>query len=250
MPTSQQMGVWTPISMPVKKYIDRINWSAVAYARATYWNDLYILSVPLDNATYNNFMLIYSVTLNTWQGQWSFDILGSDHGFRDSARDRTNPNKTILLVGTLDGIASEFSYPTDQRYYDTDLANNQDPIDSSMISRSYTFTDYTFPNFNQLQPYSAKLQFLQSVENVDVTIVIDQTIEPLTLNSPTSGALLQLTIPGLPFDLDATGYYNLAMSLMSVGVCTELQIEITGSGNWTLFQIKVAAWQTAPLLAI
>jgi hypothetical protein len=250
MPTSNQTGVWTPISIPVKKYIDRINWSAVACARATYWNDLYILSVPLDGASYNNFMLVYSVTLNTWQGQWCFDILGGDYGFRDSARDRTNPDKTILLVGTLDGIASEFSYPIDQRYYDTDLANNQDPIASSLISRSYTFTDYTFPNFNQLQPYSAKLQFLESEENVDVTMVIDRTIEPLTLNSPTSGSLLQLTIPALPFDLDVTGYYNLPISLMSIGVCTELQIEVTGEGNWTLFQIKVAAWQTAPLLAI
>ena len=244
MPTSNQMGVWMPISVPVKQYIDRINWSAVGNARATYWNDLYILSVPLDDATYNNFILAYSISLQSWQGLWCFDILDSDHGFRDSARDRTNPDKTLLLVGTLDGIVSEFSYPTDRRYYDTDLSNNQNPIQSSLTSRSYTFGEDIY----QIQPYAGRLQFLDSEENVDITVVVDRTIEPLTLNSPTSGALLQLTIAELPFDLDKTGYYYLPISLLSIGFCSELQFELVGSGNWTLFQIKLAAFETAPLL--
>jgi hypothetical protein len=256
MPTSNQMGVWTPISMPVKEYIDRINWSAVKNARATYWQDLYILSVPLDQATYNNFILVYSITLNAWQGEWCFDLLGGDYGFRDSARDRTNPNKTLLLLGTLDGIVSEMSYPTDRRYYDTDLSNNQTPIESSLISRSFTFTadpmqamGYTSQTgLNQIQPHSARLQFLESVDNVNITVILDRTIEPLTLNSVTSGALLQLTIPALPFDLDTTGYYYLPLSLMNVGTCAELQIELEGTGNWTLFQLKVAAWEAAPLM--
>jgi hypothetical protein len=258
MPTSDQMGVWVPISMPVKDYIDRINWSAVKNARATYWNDLYILSVPLDGATYNNFMLIYSITLNAWQGQWAFDILGGNYGFRDSARDRTNPDKTILLVGTLDGIVSEFSYPTDQRYYDTDLSNNQNPIDSALVSRSFTFAadpmqtmGYTSPaGLNQIQPHSSRLQFLDSVDNVDVTVILDRASEPLVMNCATSGALLQLTIAALPFDLDVTGYYYLTMSLMSVGICSELQLQLAGDGNWTLFQLKVAAFETAPLMAV
>jgi hypothetical protein len=246
MPTSYQMGVWMPISIPVKQYIDRINWSAAGNARATYWNDLYILSVPLDDATYNNFILAYSISLQSWQGLWCFDLLGSDHGFRDSARDRTNPDKTLLLVGTLDGIVSEFSYPTDRRYYDTDLSNNQNQIQSSLTSRSYTFGEAIY----QIQPYAGRLQFLDSEENVDITVVVDRTVEPLTLNSPTSGSLLQLTIAQLPFDLDTSGYYYLPISLLSIGFCAELQFKLAGSGNWTLFQIKLAAFEAAPLLLI
>jgi hypothetical protein len=68
------------------------------------------------------------------------------------------------------------------------------------------------------------------------------------MNSPTSGSRLQLTIPSLPFDLDITGFYNLPISLIGIGICTELQLEITGEGNWTLFQVKVSAWETAPLM--
>jgi hypothetical protein len=258
MPTSNQMGVWMPISAPVKKYIDRINWSAIKCARATYWNDLYILSVPLDLATQNNFMLIYSVTLNTWQGIWCFEVAGADAGFRDSARDRTNPNKTLLLVATIDGIVSEMTYPTDRRYYDTDLSSKQTPVESILLSRSFTFTADPSQNIgglsqiglNQIQPHSAKLQFLESEESVDVTVIVDRTIEPLTLESVTSGALLQLTIPALPFDLDTTGYYYLPISLLSIGICSEIQIQLAGEGNWTLFQLKLAAFESAPLLTI
>jgi hypothetical protein len=244
MPSSYQMGVWTPISGPVKKDIDRINWTAIKNARATYWNDLYILSVPLDGASFNNYVLVYSVTLNTWQGTWCFDVNGVDYGFRDSARDRTNPDKTVLLIGIpANGAVSQFTYQTDRRNYDTDLANNQYPIESSMISRSFTFGE----PINQIQPASVRLQFLESEEDVDLTVILDRTIEPLTRSSPTSGSLLQLTIPSLPFDLDVTGYYNLPISLIGTGICNEVQIQIEGTGNWTLFQMKVAAWETVPL---
>ena len=54
-------------------------------ARATYWNDIYQLSVPMDGATYNNYTLVYSVTLNSWQGIWSHEepaAPGNSQGFR------------------------------------------------------------------------------------------------------------------------------------------------------------------------
>ena len=106
VPTSDQMGVWQPISAPIKRYIDRINWAQADQARATYWNDLYMLSVPLDDSLYNNVILCYSVTLNAWQGIWSFDFDadGVPYGFRDSARDRTNPVRTLLLYGSVNGF--------------------------------------------------------------------------------------------------------------------------------------------------
>jgi hypothetical protein len=255
MPTSDQVGVWLPISGPIKKDIERINWAAVKNARATYWNDLYILSVPLDGATFNNYILVYSVTLNAWQGTWCFDFSGTDHGFRDAARDRTNPNETLLLVATMAGLVSEFTYPQLARYYDTDLLNNRVSIESSLTSRSFNFDAQInqiqlHSSINQIQPMMAKLQFLESEDDVTVTMVVDRTIETLVTDTPTSGTFLQLPIPGLPFDLDQTGYYNLPLSLMSISACNEIQVELEGVGNWTLFQIKVAAWEAAPLLAL
>jgi hypothetical protein len=243
MPTSDQMGVWQPISAPIKRYIDRINWAAIQCARATYWNDLYMLAVPLDGVTYNNFVLLFSVTLNTWQGLWCWDINGTDTAVRDFARDRTNVNETLLLVGTIDGIISQVTYPTERQYFDQNIDGTRTPYNSSLMSRAFTFSE----NINQIQPQSAKIQFLESDDPVDITIWADRTIELLKKSSPTNNYKLSLTIPGFPFDLDKEGYYNLPLSLMSVGVCNELQVELSGPGNWTVFQMKLTAWEYAPM---
>ena len=245
-PASNQQGVWMPLSTPVQRYIDRINWSAIANARAVYWNDLYLLSVPLDGVTYNNFVLIYSVTLGQWQGLWCLDINGVDTAVRDFARDRTNPDKTILLIGTVDGIISKATYPNERRYFDQQLDGSKLEIHSSLLSRSFTFNQ----NENQIQPHSARFQFLESEDPVDITIWADRTIELLKKTTPTNNYRLSLTIPGFPFDLDKEGYYNLPLSLMNVGVCTELQVELSGTGNWTLYQIKCTAFEAMPLLSV
>jgi hypothetical protein len=245
-PASTQQGVWQPLSLPIKRYIDRINWSAIANARATYWNDLYLLSVPLDGVTYNNFLLIYSVTLGTWQGLWCLDINGVDTAVRDFARDRTNPDATLLLIGSVDGIISKATYPIERRYFDQNIDGSKVGINSSLLSRSFTFSE----SINQIQPHSARFQFLESDDPVDITIWADRTIELLKKSTPTNNYLLTLTIPGFPFDLDKEGYYNLALSLMNVGICTELQVALAGPGNWTLYQIKCSAFEAMPLESV
>jgi hypothetical protein len=245
-PASNQQGIWQPISAPVKRYIDRINWGAIACARATYWNDLYMLAVPLDGVTYNNFILIYSVSIGTWQGLWCFDIAGIDTAPRDFARDRTNPNETLLLLGTTDGIISQMTYPTDRYYFDQNIDGSRVDIESSLLSRAFTFSE----DINQIQPHSARFQFLESDDPVDITVWADRTVELLKTNTPTNNYRLSLTIPGFPFDLDKEGYYNLPLSLMGLGICSEMQLELSGAGNWTIYQIKVTAFEAMPLESI
>ena len=257
MPTSNQMGVWQPISQPIKRYIDRINWAAIQCARATYWNDTYQLAVPLDNSTYNNYTLIFSVTTNTWQGIWTHkDAVGNPISVRDFGRDRTNINETMLLIGTLDGTIAKVSYPTDRQYWDQNIDGTRTPYESSLMSRAFTFggiasEQYTYGgSINQIQPHSAKIQFIESDDPVDVTVWGDRTIELVKKNSPTNNYLLTLTIPGFPFDLDKTGFYNFPLSLSGTGICNELQLELSGTGNWTVFQMRVAAFEAMPLTTI
>ena len=245
-PSSNQQGVWQPISAPIKRYIDRINWTAIKNARATYWNDLYLLSVPLDGATYNNFLLVYSVNMGTWQGLWCYDVAGMDTAVRDFARDRTNPDATLLLLATVDGVISRQTYPVERRYFDQDIDATKVAVKSSLLSRAFDFGE----QMNQIQPYRARFQFLESEDPVDITVWADRTIEVLRHTTPTTNYLLMLTIPGFPFDLDSEGFYNLPLSLMQTGLCKELQLELSGSSNWTLYQIKVAAWEAMPLVAI
>ena len=257
MPTSNQQGVWNAISQPVKRYIDRINWSAIQNARATYFNDLYQLSVPLDGAYYNNYTLIFCVTTATWQGVWTHTRTdGSPISVRDFARDRTNPDETLMLIGTLEGFLSKPTYPTDRQYWDQDIDGTKAPYESSLMSRAFTFggigTDQyqSGGSLNQIQPQSAKVQFVESDDPVDITVWGDRTIELAKTNTPTNNYLLVLTIPGFPFDLDKTGYYNLPLSLSGCGICNEVQLEFSGTGNWTLYQFKVAAFEAMALTTI
>lgn len=255
-PTSSQIGVWTPISVDIQRYIQRINWAACDCARATYWNDLYILSVPLDGSTFNNYCLIYSMSLQTWQGLWCFDLSGVDTGVRDFARDRTDPNHTVLLAATRDGIISRFTYPVDLQYYDQNIDGTQQVYDSVLRTRSFIFginvsEQYTAGiNINLIRPHSARFQFLESEDPVNVTVIADRTIELVKQTLDTSGYLLSLTIPGFPFDLDIEGYANKAIGLLGTGICNELQFELEGTGNWTLYQIKASAFETMPMVVM
>jgi hypothetical protein len=244
-PASDQQGIWRPASANIQAYIDRINWAACDSARATFWNDLYMLSVPLDNFTFNNFCLIYSVSLDKWQGLWCFDVGGVDVAVRDFARDRTDPNHTVLLVATRDGIISRFTYPVERHYYDQNIDSSKQYYLSRLRNRSFTFG----ADINQIRPHSARFQFLESDDPVDITVIADRTIELTKRNTPTNNYLLSLTIPGFPFDLDRQGYANVPIGLLSVGICTELQFLLEGTGNWTLYQIKVAAFASMPLVA-
>jgi hypothetical protein len=205
-----------------------------------------MLAVPLDGVTYNNFMLIYSVSIGTWQGLWCFDIAGVDTAPRDFARDRTNPNETLLLMGTTDGMISQMTYPVDRHYYDQNIDGSRVEIDSSLLSRAFTFSE----DINQIQPHSARFQFLESDDPVDITVWADRTIELLKTDTQTNNYRLSLTIPGFPFDLDKEGYYNLPLSLMGLGICSEMQVELSGTGNWTIYQIKVTAFEAMPLQSI
>lgn len=248
VPTSDQMGVWTPISQPIKRYINRINWQFIANARATYWNDLYILSVPIDDSPFNNAIFAYSVTLNAWQGVWNFDFDGDGvgYGFRDSARDRTNVNSTLLLYGTIDGFISEQSYPTNRQYWELDLNSVPIPMNSRLRTRSFTFGE----TINRFQPNSALVQFLESADPVDITLIADRTIDITKVNTPTGQSGLTLPISGFPFDLVEQGYYNRPMALAHFGICNEVQLEFEGEGNWSLSQIKLTAYEAAPLTLV
>jgi hypothetical protein len=250
-PASAQQGVWAPVSADIQGYIDRINWAACDNARATYWNDLYILSVPLDGASFNNFCLIYSVSLGQWQGTWCFEIGEVDVAPRGFARDRTDPLGTQLMVATRDGIISRFTFPTDYLYFDQNIDGTQQPYDSLVLTRSFAFgppLDIMRPQatINQIRPHSVLFQFLQSQDPVNITVIADRVVELLKRTTSTTGYLLQLTIPGFPFDLDGEGYLNVTLGLLGVGICNEIAFELESPGNWTLFQVKTTAFPSMP----
>lgn len=60
-----------PLSYPVQDYINRINVGSVSNACAIYWRNLYIIALPLDSSTTNNYILVYNTLTKSWAGVWT-----------------------------------------------------------------------------------------------------------------------------------------------------------------------------------
>jgi len=235
MPTSDQLGVQAPLSMPIQNTIKRINWAvARTTARAIVWADLYLLAVPLDNSNVNNWILVYSIALGTWQGAWELESAP-----KTFSRDATNPNQTNLLVGMANGILADWTYPPQRQYYDLELdGTTQRRYSSSTMTRSFTFGE----DFNQIGPYNAQFTFLESEDEVTITAVLDREPSAIETVATTGPPQTNLTIPQLPFDLSGIGYVIQSIALQRVGLCNELQFDMEGTGNWTLAKIYCAAF--------
>jgi hypothetical protein len=235
MPASEQVGVQAPLSIPVIKYIQRINWTAATtQARAICWADLFMLAVPIDQAQLNNVILIYSIALGSWQGVWE---PSSPTG--TFSRDPTPAAATYLLVGRKDGVLAEWTYPRDRQYYDLELDGiSTTYYDSDLTTRSFVFQE----EFNQVLPYNAQFTFLESEDPVTVTAIIDRQLSSIRNVQTTSLTSVDLAIAALPFDLSGTGYKIAAIALQKIGLCSELQFKIEGAGNWTLAKILASAF--------
>lgn len=92
------VGVSVPISDEIESEINRINWTAVDKACATVWDSFYLLSVPVDNSTENNLVLVYDIREEAWT-----TIEGWKVGSWQVAR--LNSVEEMLYFGTSDSTA-------------------------------------------------------------------------------------------------------------------------------------------------
>ena len=68
--TENQSEVGEALSAPVQDIINRINWPNIEKAAAVYWNNRYILSIPLD-ASATMYSLVYNTLTDSWSGTWT-----------------------------------------------------------------------------------------------------------------------------------------------------------------------------------
>jgi hypothetical protein len=235
MPSSDQLGVQAPLSLPIQGYINRINWTvARTTARAHVWGDLYLLAVPLDGANTNNWILVYSISLGTWQGIWELD--SSPKTF---SKDPTNPVVTYFLVGMANGVLAQWTYPQQRQYYDLELDGTTRRLyKSDLTTRSFAFGD----EFAMDNPYNGSFTFLESVDQCTITPILDRAFSSAKTVTTTAWPTTNLTIPQLPFDLSGIGYVVQAIALQRLGLLNELQFLMEGTGNWTLAKIVCSAF--------
>jgi hypothetical protein len=95
-----------PLSAPISDVIDRINFNAVDKAVATYFENRYYLSVPLDNSEVNNAVLVYNFINKAWE---SVDTYPENASIENSK----TPDSADLISTPPD---DEFHYILIQKY--------------------------------------------------------------------------------------------------------------------------------------
>ena len=228
---AEQSGV---ISYPIQDLIDSINWSAAAQqATATFWNGLFLLSVPILSSQENNCCLVYSANTNSWIGYWQGN---PDHNIKpiDFCISAFGGYAEKLL--TLDKIGNpmEFrDYISPQNAVATDYQDNFDGTNYrdtawQALTRGMTFGDQLSPK----SPDFTEWEFDRSNAKVDIIPVLDgEDADRLVTDLVTGSGTVTLTAsaPVLPFTLPDSKVRRFRYSLSQYDPFRELQFRIEQS---------------------
>jgi hypothetical protein len=262
---SNNIGLSGKKSLAISPDIERINWAAVNTARAVVWQDLYILSVPLDGSSTPNAMFIYSAAMDAWQGIWTgatnLTAPLSSPALTITSMD-INPTQVAangltagseLIYGLSNGNLALQTKPRDAIYNDLAIGGASVPIQSSILSKSYSplakassYMEAAGTTFNQISPYVARFRFPSSTAPVNLDLVSDVgTLSGYRTGLVTNSKLLQLP-HNLPWNLDTRGDKYQSVNVQDVSVCQELALQLSGSGDWRMRSIEFGAFVAEP----
>lgn len=231
--TNEQQAIKSPLSLPVRGYINRINWAAIHRAHAVVWDDLYILSVPLDGSAVPNFLLVYNIALQSWQGLWtgySSDVF-TVQKYAGTA--------TQMIWGSQSGGLYRHWYGADNVFADTVSGNIGAgvPFFSQITSRAYRMGE----TFNKIQPFTWIVEFTNSNVNIQAQLIADLTNVGQIATIQTFSPGINLPV-NFPFNLPAAGIIKQSISARPCATCVEHQIQFSGTGQWSITQLSSQAW--------
>lgn len=62
-----------PLSAPIRKIMDRVNWNYSYKISLGYWNNRLYVALPLDGSMFCNHVVVYNFITESWFGDWSFN---------------------------------------------------------------------------------------------------------------------------------------------------------------------------------
>lgn len=208
-----QREITDSISAPIQELIDRITWGSVETAVAVFYDNKYILSLPVDGSVTPNVTLVYDTYHQTWSGTWD--------GFNITAGVVSRfLNESELYLGTPDG---------ELRLYNPETERDQDGVVFTDISttvnlRAFMFSDPVSPK----SLLNVELEFQDSTATLDVKLSVDG--EPdvnIALGIATGNALLMLGIATLPATITSGGHYRRAFNLLEHRKVRDAQLKLT-----------------------
>lgn len=220
-----------PLSFPMQPIIDRINWTYAHLSNAVYFDNKYILSVPLDSAEYPNYCIVYDTRAQKWTGYWTG---WTSQQFLISLL----ANGRSLYFGDNDGNVMEWNYDADSEIAASFLDNSVD-IPTSIKTRAYRFND----PLRLKKGWNINMEFYQSQATASLSAILDQGGND-TIDSSFSTEQIENQLPlDLPFDLALIRNKRVAFDLYKLGEFREIQFELaSSSGKLSLKTILASAF--------
>jgi hypothetical protein len=215
-----QNEVQVPISQPIQDYIDRINWTVPTKCCAKYWNNRYILSVPLDTATEPNYTFVYNTQTQSWSGFWTgwTPTIFSTSNFSSSPR---------LTFGDSTGKVMQWhDYVAVANEVASDFQDDGADIATGIITRGMIFNDAFAPK----KGMGFEMEFYQSTALAQVSVSLDLGgySTPNTVDTSTG----QLTLPFfLPQTLGSTSAIRAQQDLLHLNPFREMQIQVASNAG-------------------
>lgn len=225
------------ISFPVQDIIDRINWSAAGEAAAVYWQNRYLISLPLDGATDPNYVLVYNTQTKGWSGLWT--------GWSPVCFCPTTLNGDFRLnMGRNDGLVWQWlDYVLATAETSATFQDDGTDIATRVVTRAMTFTEAVC----RKKGLSLEVEFFNCTALADVSVVLDQETTAVLAAGVTTTVGTPVVLPAtLPFTLAGTGVKRRTFGMLHLDPYRELQAKIeTSAGKIALRQVLAAAFTEA-----
>lgn len=213
----QPLGVVIPASDKIQDTIDRINWSYAYKAQGAYWDNKYLLSVPLDIETENSTTLVYDLREDAWTifdgfvpGSWTMAHFG------------TNEDRIFFV----DGQSS-----TDLEVYEFDV-DGQEADDGLDITSVIETPRYDWGTTDRKKQFQYVELFLDSSTGgtLEVSVAPDNDLFQVlgTMTVTPNGPVLPIR---LPFQLTGSGTTSQRFYLDHLGSVNEVQFRFRAVGQ-------------------
>lgn len=183
-----EQAVSEPISKPIDSTIQEINRSYAFRACGEYYNNRYILSIPISTSETNNCSIVYNTLHNSWSGKWTGDFKAS------AFANYTNDPSVLLALATPDGRVLQWrEWVKDENEVNSDYEDSGAGIATSITTREFTFGDA----FSYKSPNSIELQFFSSQALCTATIIDENgnTVSTFSNIDSSVGGLGMLVLP-------------------------------------------------------
>lgn len=223
-----------PLSTKVEDLIERINWGYAHESCATFWNNRYLLAVPVDGATYPNMVIVFNTLTQSWSGFWTgwAPRIFAVSRFGGVAR---------LCMGQHGGAVSHWLDSIPDTSEDASaFLDDGESYPSSVELRSFVFNERLSPK----QASHLEVEFYRSRAQVDVWASPDlqgwQKLNEDSIETLVTGFQLPLTLP-VSFPSQAPVRYR--KNLLSHGSFHELSLKVSADeGKVGLRSVKATAY--------